>query len=232
MDALAPMRAHGPLKNSRMSETAYEAIEGAIVRCELPPGTPLVDRQLSEALGVSRTPIRDAMQSLEAVGLAMRVRGRYSVAGFDIEDVRELYQVRRLLEPAGLEELARTWDQEAVDELAGFFDESQRPGPPGPYEEYLARDHAFHKRIVSLTRNSRVKRFYAVNEKQINRIRHYLAPGYEGRMNEVVSEHADVCEAIGRKDLSEARAALLGHLEAGEATMIKFLAQQQESNEA
>ncbi|GAB3466307.1 GntR family transcriptional regulator [Streptomonospora sediminis] len=231
MDALAPMRAHGPLKNSRMSETAYEAIEGAIVRCELPPGTPLVDRQLSEALGVSRTPIRDAMQSLEAAGLAVRVRGRYSVAGFDVEDVRELYQVRRLLEPAGLEHLALNWDEDVVDELAGFFDEAPRPGPPGPYEEYLARDHAFHKRIVSLTGNSRLRRFYAVNEKHINRIRHFLAPGYEGRMNEVVSEHADVCAAIGRKDLAAARAALTGHLRAGEANMIKFLAQQQEQQE-
>ncbi|QBI54981.1 GntR family transcriptional regulator [Streptomonospora litoralis] len=231
MDALAPMRAHGPLKTSRMSETAYEAIEGAIVRCELPPGTPLVDRQLSEALGVSRTPIRDAMQSLESAGLAVRVRGRYSVAGFDVDDVRELYQVRRLLEPAGLENLAQTWDEEIVGELAGFFEEAPRPGPPGPYEEYLVRDHAFHKRIVSLTGNSRLKRFYAVNEKQIHRIRHYLAPGYEGRMTEVVSEHTDVCEAIGRKDLTAARTALIGHLEAGEATMIKFLAQQQESTE-
>ncbi|GAA3730451.1 DNA-binding GntR family transcriptional regulator [Spinactinospora alkalitolerans] len=228
MDALAPMRAHGPLKNLRMSETAYEAIEGAIVRCELPPGTPLVDRQLSEALGVSRTPIRDAMQSLEAAGLVVRVRGRYSVAGFDLDDVRELYQVRRLLEPLGLEHLAETWDEEVVDELAGFFDAAPAPGPPGPYEEYLARDHAFHKRIVALAGNSRLTRFYAVNEKQINRIRHYLAPGYEGRMTEVVDEHKDVCGAIGRKDLAAARAALIGHLEAGEATMIKFLAQQQE----
>lgn len=228
MDALAPMRAHGPLKSSRMSETAYEAIEGAIVRCELPPGTPLVDRQLSEALGVSRTPIRDAMQSLEAAGLAVRVRGRYSVAGFDAGDVRELYGVRRLLEPAGLEALARTWDHETVEELAGFFDQARPPGPPGPYEEYLARDHAFHKRIVSLTGNSRLKRFYAVNEKQINRIRHYLAPGYEGRMSEVVSEHEELCRAIAGKDLEAARTALISHLDAGEATMITFLARQEE----
>ncbi|MDA0567381.1 GntR family transcriptional regulator [Streptomonospora sp. S1-112] len=214
-----------------MSETAYEAIEGAIVRCELPPGTPLVDRQLSEALGVSRTPIRDAMQSLEAAGLAVRVRGRYSVAGFDVEDVRELYQVRRLVEPAGLEHLARDWDEEVVDELADFFASAAQPGPPGPYEEYLARDHAFHKRIVDLTGNSRLIRFYAINEKQINRIRHYLAPGYEGRMREVVNEHKDVCEAIGRKDLDAARDALIGHLHAGEATMIKFLAQQRERSQ-
>ncbi|PRY02404.1 GntR family transcriptional regulator [Allonocardiopsis opalescens] len=228
MDALAPMRAQGPLRTLRMSETAYEAIEGAIVRCELAPGTPLVDRQLSEVLGVSRTPIRDAMQSLEAAGLVVRTRGRYSVAGFDLDDVRELFEMRRLLEPPGLERLAADWDPAVVEELATFFDGAPEPGPPGPYEEYLARDHAFHKRIVALSGNSRLIRFYAIAEKQINRIRHYLAPGYEGRMKEVVNEHRDVCEAIAAHDLDAARAALISHLEAGEATMAKYLAQQQE----
>lgn len=228
MDALAPMRAQGPLRTLRMSETAYEAIEGAIVRCELAPGTPLVDRQLSEVLGVSRTPIRDAMQSLETAGLVVRTRGRYSVAGFDLDDVRELYEMRRILEPPGLQRLAATWDPDVVHELATFFDKAPEPGPPGPYEEYLARDHAFHKRIVALAENSRLTRAYAIAEKQINRIRHYLAPGYEGRMREVVNEHQDVCDAIARHDLEAARSALIGHLEAGEETMKKFLSQQQE----
>lgn len=230
MDALAPMRAYGPLQALRMSDTAYDALEGAIVRCELAPGTPLVDRQLSEALGVSRTPIRDAMQSLEAVGLVVCVRGRYSVAGFELDDVRELFQMRWLLEPPGLEQLATTWDPATVHELATFFDGADQPGPPGPYEQYLARDHAFHKRIVELTANSRLIHFYSIAEKQINRIRHYLAPGYTGRMKEVVHEHQDVCDAIAEHNLEGARAALLEHLEAGETTMRKFLAEQQKNS--
>ncbi len=230
MDALAPMRAHGPLPALRMSDSAYEALESAIVRCELPPGTPLVDRQLSEALGVSRTPIRDAMQALETVGLVVRVRGRYSVAGFELDDVGELFQMRRLLEPPGLEGLAKTWDADTVQELATFFAAAEAPGPPGPYEQYLARDHAFHKRIVELAGNSRLVHAYAIAEKQINRIRHYLAPGYTGRMREVVNEHQDVCDAIARHDLDGARNALLSHLEAGEATMHKFLEQQQRNS--
>lgn len=230
MDPLDPVRALGPLPALRMSDSAYEALESAIVRCELPPGTPLVDRQLSEALGVSRTPIRDALQSLEAVGLVVRVRGRYAVAGFDPDDIRELFQMRRLLEPPGLEELATTWDPATVEELATFFDDVGAPGPPGPYEQYLARDHAFHKRVVALAGNSRLVRFYGIGEKQINRIRHYLAPGYTGRMGEVVNEHQEICEAIGRRDLRGACDALLAHLHAGEATMRKFLKEQQESS--
>lgn len=211
-----------------MNESAYEALESAIVHCDLPPGAPLVDRQLSEALDVSRTPIRDALQSLEAAGFVVRHRGRYSVAGFDVGDVRELFQVRMLLEPPGLDGLAETWDDGQVDELATFFDDAPEPGPPGPYEQYLERDHLFHKRIVELAGNVRIARFYAITEKQINRIRHYLAPGYEGRMQDVVHEHEQICGAIARKDLEAARRALLGHLKAGEETMIKFLAQQQD----
>lgn len=228
MDALAPMRAHGPLPNLRMSESAYEAIESAIIRCDLPPGTPLVDRHLSEALGVSRTPIRDAMQSLESAGLVVRHRGRYAVAAFALRDVAELYEIRRLVEPSGLDRLAETWDAQVVEELSTFFDQAPTPGPPGPYEEYLARDHAFHKRIVGLGNNSRLTRFYAQTEKHINRIRHFLAPGYEGRMREVVDEHQDICSAVAEHDLAGARAALLAHLRTGEETMRKFLTQRQE----
>lgn len=228
MDAPAQVRALGPLKNLRMNESAYEALENAIVRCDLPPGTPLVDRQLSEALDVSRTPIRDALQSLEAAGFVARHRGRYSVAGFDVDDVRELFQVRMLLEPPGLDGLAEAWNDERVEELATFFDDAPEPGPPGPYEQYLERDHRFHKRIVELAGNVRLVRFYAITEKQINRIRHYLAPGYEGRIQYVVHEHEAICQAIARRDLEDARRALLSHLQAGEETMIKFLAQHQD----
>ncbi|QVQ52652.1 GntR family transcriptional regulator [Spiractinospora alimapuensis] len=213
-----------------MSESAYEAIESAIIHGDLPPGTPLVDRHLSEALGVSRTPIRDAMQSLEAAGLVDRRRGRYAVAGFALGDVAELFEVRRLVEPLGLDRLAETWEEEVVEELSTFFDRAPTPGPPGPYEEYLARDHAFHKRIVALSDNSRLIRFYEQTEKHINRIRHFLAPGYEGRMREVVNEHQDICVAIEAHDLPVAREALLAHLRAGEETMRKFLAQRQEAD--
>jgi DNA-binding GntR family transcriptional regulator len=218
------MEALRPIETTNIGERAYKSIEDAIVRNELAPGTLLSDRRLSQALGVSRTPVRDALQALEASGLVKR-RGRvgWMVAGFDRQDARELFELRRVLEPLGLEKLAADWDPGVTQGLVGFFDGFSGPLPRERYAEYMERDHDFHKRIVGCSGNSRVVNFYGVVEKQINRIRHYLAPGYRGRMNDVVEEHRRICAAIAARDLPAAREALLDHLRAGERAMTEFI---------
>lgn len=216
-----------PIETASMAERAYEALEAAIVRCELGPGTLLSDRKLSEQLGISRTPIRETLKSLETAGLVSR-RGRvgWMVAEFDHEDVRELFELRRVLEPPGLERLAETWDETAVRELSTYFDGFAEPLSRDRYEEYLNRDHGFHKKIVGWSGNSRLSRFYGIVEKQINRIRHYLAPGYEGRMENVIAEHRRICDAIANHNLEAAHQALMDHLRAGEGAMFDFLRKQ------
>lgn len=217
-----------PIKSSSISESAYVSIEEAIVRNELAPGTLLSDRQLSETLEISRTPVREALQSLEASGLVIR-RGRvgWKVAGFDQQDARELFELRRIFEPQGLERLIESWEEASVVELSGFFADFPDRLPQELYGSYLERDHEFHKRIVAWSGNRRIIQFYGVVEKQINRIRHYLAPGYEGRIHNVVVEHRRLCEAISEKDPEAAHQALLDHLWAGEKAMTEFLAQKE-----
>jgi DNA-binding GntR family transcriptional regulator len=219
-----------PIEAASMAERAYEALEAAIVRGELGPGMLLSDRKLSQQLGISRTPVREALQSLERAGLVSR-RGRvgWMVAKFDQGDASELFELRRVLEPPGLERLAETWETATVRELSTFFDHFSEPLAPDRYEEYMARDHEFHKKIVGLTGNKRLIRFYGIVEKQIHRIRHYLAPGYKGRMEEVFVEHRRICEAIASHDLEEACRALMDHLWAGDRAMSDFLRKPQAS---
>lgn len=219
-----------PIETASMAERAYRALEAAIVRCDLGPGALLSDRRLSGQLGISRTPIREALQSLESAGLVSR-RGRvgWMVAEFDHEDTRELFELRRVMEPLGLDRLAETWDTGVVRVLSTFFDDFSEPLTLDRYEDYLARDHEFHKRIVALTRNHRLIRFYGIVEKQIDRIRHYLAPGYKGRMEEVFAEHRRICDAIANHDLEEALRALMDHLWAGDRAMANFLRKEEAS---
>lgn len=198
------------------------------MRNELTPGTPLSDRQLSETLEISRTPVREALLSLGISGLVTR-RGRvgWRVTNFDQQDAKELFELRQIFEPRGLERLANGWTMAAVEELSSFFVDFPDRLPKELYSSYLERDHEFHKRIVALSGNRRIIQFYSIVEKQINRIRHYLAPGYDGRIHDVVVEHRRLCEAISEKDLEAARAALLEHLRAGEQAMTEFLGQKE-----
>lgn len=217
-----------PIKATYVNESVYEALKRAILHGELPPGAALNDRRLAEMLEVSRTPVRDALHRLEGSGLVER-RGRHgwAVAGLEARDVEEIFELRRLLEPLGLNRLAETWDEATVQELASFFDEFTGPLHHEQYPNYLSRDHGFHKRIVQCSQNSRAIAFYGVLENQIDRIRHYLSYGYEGRVNASLPEHQRICAAIGARDLKLARELLLEHLNMVEKTMVSFVESQE-----
>ena len=202
-----------PINAVRMNDQVYEAIEAAIVRCELGPGALLGDRQLAEALGVSRTPVRDALHRLESSGLVVR-RGRagWAVSGFALQDVHELFELRRMIEPFGLESLSETWEEATVGELSRFFDDFPEQMPEDLMRPYLHTDRRFHKRIVECSGNGRIVRFYEVVEKQIDRVRHYVSYNYEGRVGDSLAEHREICAAIAARDLSAATGTLVRHL--------------------
>jgi GntR family transcriptional regulator, rspAB operon transcriptional repressor len=197
----------------QINEQVYEAIETAIVRCELGPGTVLGDRQLAEVLGVSRTPVRDALHRLESSGLVER-RGRmgWMVSTFALQDVRELFELRRIFEPLGLERLSETWEEAVVRELSHSFEKFPERLTRDLLPDYLHEDRRFHKEIVGCSRNGRIIRFYGTVEKQIDRIRHYLSYNYEGRVEASLKEHREICAAIAAHDLSAATEALDNHL--------------------
>ena len=222
MDGLQPINA------VQINEQVYEAIEGAIVRCELGPGVLLGDRQLAEALGVSRTPVRDALHRLEPSGLVERSgRAGWAVSGFALRDVHELFELRRILEPPGLERLSENWEEATVGELSRYFDDFPERVPEDLMPHYLYTDRRFHKRIVGCTGNGRIVRFYEVVEKQIDRVRHYVSYNYEGRVKNSLTEHREICAAIAARDLSAATEALVRHLRKVEE-LIAALAQEHE----
>jgi DNA-binding GntR family transcriptional regulator len=198
---------------ARVNEQVYEAIEAAIVRCELEPGAVLGDRQLAEMLGVSRTPVRDALHRLESSGLVER-RGRtgWMVSNFVLGDVRELFELRRVFEPLGLERLSESWDEAVVGELSHSFDGFPERFAEDLIPDYLYVDRRFHKRIVECSRNGRVINFYEMVEKQIDRIRHHVSYSYEERVEASLKEHREICAAIAARDLSAATEALFRHL--------------------
>jgi len=197
----------------RINEQVYEAVETAIVRCDLKPGAVLGDRQLAVMLGVSRTPVRDALHRLEASGLVER-RGRmgWMVSTFTLLDVRELFELRRVFEPLGLDRLSKNWDEAVVRELSHSFEKFPERLTEDLLPDYLHDDHRFHKKLVECSRNGRVIRFYGTVEKQIDRIRHYLSYNYEGRVEASLKEHREICAAIAALNPSAATEALDNHL--------------------
>lgn len=214
-----------PLETIPLGDRAFESIRAAIVTVELLPGAPLKDRELAEMLGLSRTPVREALRRLEAEGL-VETRGRsgWIVAHFDEQDVHELFELRRLLEPAGLDRLEQEPDDSAIRTIATFFDGYQRPVLPERFNEYFRRDHEFHSFIVSCSHNQRLTDFYDVIGHHIIRGRHYLSSeaGTE-RIDATLDEHNAISRAVQDRDFARAREALLSHLRTGHVRMLEQL---------
>ena len=189
-----PSNALQPLRFVQKADKVLEAIRTAIVNGGLAPGQPLRDRELAEQLGVSRTPVREALFRLESAGLVITSeRGGWSVAPLTQAAIHELFEVRRLLEPLGIRRLGEADDERVRDELASFFDEFRDNIPDDRIREYLECDHHFHNLIVSCSANRRVRYFYSLMEQQIQRGRYFLSMGYEGRVEENLEEHLAIC---------------------------------------
>lgn len=218
------------LRFVQKADQVFDSLRTAIVSGRLAPGQPLRDRELAEQLGVSRTPVREALQRLAATGLVIGSDRGWSVAPLTEQDIRELFEIRRVFEPIGISRLATGGTLETRDRLVSFFDDFRDGLPPERYLEYLERDREFHKIIVNSSANSRIRYLYALMEDQIHRRRHYLSLGAKGRIDQTLVEHLAICKAIERGDWQAVEDALIQHLHAGEEAMIILLGREEEGS--
>jgi GntR family transcriptional regulator, rspAB operon transcriptional repressor len=201
-----------PIAPQHISQHVFETLEEAIVECSLEPGAVLSDRRLSEELGISRTPVRDALHLLESSGLVTR-RGRtgWAVALIEPRDIDELFELRVLLEPAGLTRVVE-WDEQRLHALVTSFDGFSTPMGPDEIAAYLRRDDEFHQEIVSATQNRRLIQAYRVVDRLLDRCRHFTSYRYEGRVDQSLAEHRLVCEALADRDPDRAARHLRDHI--------------------
>lgn len=201
-----------PVTTQQIGSQVYDALERGIVECRLEPGAALSDRQLAEDLGVSRTPVRDALRLLESTGLVER-RGRvgWAVAGVDVKDIEELFELRCLLEPAGLARVVE-WDVARLSSLTKSFDGFSKRMRGDEIERYLQVDEQFHQAIVAAANNRRLAHAYRLIGRQLDRYRHFTSYRYEGRVAQSLEEHRQICGALARRDATAATDALVAHI--------------------
>jgi DNA-binding GntR family transcriptional regulator len=208
-----------PINNTRpvsLTDRVYAELVSAVVSRELAPGDKLTDRRLAEQLGVSRTPIREALQRMVQSGLAEpHGRAGWTVAALDQRDVEELFELRSLLEPAGIRHIIQENNAAAKEELLGFFDGYGDSVPEDRYEEYFGVDRSFHSRIVALSGNRRIEAAYRNVELLIDLGRHRLLLSTPTRVDQTLAEHKAIAAAIASGDEGRAITELGGHLSHG-----------------
>ena len=194
------------------------AIEGGTYR----PGDRLVESELAERFGVSRTPVREALQRLETQAMLVRDGRSLIVASLDHNQLAELYTVRAELEALAARLAARHATPEEVRVLAQMGEEDRRTkGDP----EALARaNKRFHRQIHLASHNRYlVQQLDLVHRTMALMARTSLAA--EGRGETALAEHARIVEAIAAGDGAAADRALRQHISMAWETRLKLEAQ-------
>jgi len=151
-----PMRV---LEVLSLREQVERTLSSRIVAGEFAPGTVLTVPTLAGEFGVSATPVREAMLNLARRGFLspLRIRG-FEVTEVSPDELRELGEVRLMLEGPPMRELAGTLSDDVVERLLGLAEEIVRAGREGRFEDYLEADTTFHLTLLELTGNRQLVR--------------------------------------------------------------------------
>jgi DNA-binding GntR family transcriptional regulator len=190
----------------------YGALRDAIVRVELVPGQQLSENELAGQLGVSRTPVREALARLRDERLVQVVPqlGTF-VARLSATAVGDAQFIREALECAAVRVTAERADDEDLRAIEDNLRAQVRARDERSEEIFDLLDHAFHRMLCDLSRHPSV---WMVNERaraHINRIRR-LSLGAEGYLTEMIEEHRQVLAAIADHDPDRAELTLRYHL--------------------
>lgn len=190
---------------------AYRRLLEAIRLGELPPGARLRETELAARLGISRTPVREAIRQLEADGLVAHLpRQGASVRRLDHAEVVDLYEMRAVLEGTAARLAARAASEIELAALAALNAELAA-APPGPAAREINR--RFHRMLLDAARN----RFLVRAAHALDKALLILGPttlADPARAAAAVAEHAAVLEALGRRDGAAAERAMRAHIEA------------------
>ncbi|WP_226780505.1 GntR family transcriptional regulator [Oceaniglobus trochenteri] len=200
---------------------AYQLILDAIDVGTYRPGDRLVESELAERFGVSRTPIREALQRLETQSMLTRDGRSLIVASLDHNQLAELYVVRTELEGLAAQLAARHATEEEVRVLRAMVEEDRALlGDPAA----MARaNRRFHKQIHLASHN----RYLVQQLDLVHRFMALLATtslAVEGRGEKALSEHALIVAAIEAGDGDAARSALKAHISNAFETRLKVVA--------
>lgn len=203
-----------------LRDVVFKTLRGAILRGELEPGERLMEIRLANELGVSRTPIREAIRMLELEGLVLMVPRRGAqVAKITEKDLKEVLEVR-----IGLDELAIGFACERVtlEQLEAIRETGEHFESLADSEDLTAvaeADVRFHDRIYDAAGNQRLNQILNNLREQMYRYRmEYLKD--TKRRRKLADEHRAIYEAIRQRDTETAKREIRSHVRQQEETII------------
>jgi DNA-binding GntR family transcriptional regulator len=197
-----------------LKDKAYAAIKDAILTARFEPGMPLVENDLAQQLGISKTPIRDALQELEREGFVTRILFKGTqVTDVTIRDIVEVFQLRAVLEGLAARIAAPLFSTQELDRIAEYLTAAEAALADGNLVLCSEQGRKLHfaiidkaeadaQRLASIIRNldDHVQRFRILSDR------------ISGRLDKSVREHRRILATLYQRDALAAEQAMRDHL--------------------
>lgn len=213
-----------------LRDVVFHTLRQAILKGELAPGERLMEIQLADRLGVSRTPIREAIRKLELEGLVLMIpRKGAEVAKISEKSLRDVLEVRRSLEELAIELACQRMTEEEIEELSRVEEEFKKAVESGDAMRIAENDELYHDVIYKGTGNDRLVQIINNLREQMYRYRlEYIKD--EDKRQILLIEHDNILRAVRQRHVEEAKAAMREHIDNQEITVSKNIKEQDQDD--
>ncbi|AFM39168.1 transcriptional regulator [Desulfosporosinus acidiphilus SJ4] len=205
-----------------LREIVFESMREAILNGVLEPGERLMEIQLAEEMGVSRTPVREAIRKLELENFVVMIprKGAY-VAGVSLKDVADVFEIRSALEGLAAGLAAERVTDEELEQMEQVLFYRANEGEMN-LEQIVQSDTDFHALVYKASRNERLIQILANLREQIQRFR-ATSLAVPGRNKDAIEEHRMIVEALRNHNSEEAQSLAMAHIVTAENVMFETM---------
>lgn len=206
---------------SFLKDHAYERIKQQLLNNDYPPGSFLSERQLAETLGMSKTPVKAALERLEAEGfVSVSPQQGIVVRELSIHEIADQYEIRAVLESYVLRALAGKLTPHQVAEVRANLQAQVRLRGSGDVAKGVELDATFHIQFVEFLGNGEILRVIVQLREKIQRVVTQVFRLCPARIDTSYDEHAAIADAVIGGDGPRAAELLVRHLELGKRLIL------------
>ncbi len=215
-----------PLDYTDLTEQTYRILKDRILRNELLPGAQISVPEVALALGVSRTPVTDALKRLASDGLVdiFPRRGTF-VSQLTARDVAEIFDIRLMIELSAAEFVFQSGAVQQCSSTLQVLLRNMEQAITGQdfkdYESFMTNDRDFHTTLVKLTGNNHLIRMYTRLHVHTHGARVHFLDGDDAQKTH--NQHSDIVEAFKHGSVEQAKAALATHISAAKMRILELL---------
>ena len=203
-------------KHKTLVESIVEDLQDKVIKGHLEPGQRMVEAELCQKMGISRSPLREAFRILESQGfLAHEPRKGMHVSRVSIEELENIYVIRANLESLATNLAVKNGDPQILDELRRLHREMIRVAQEGDTGAYHKLNLKFHEVLTEASLNQRLTELIDNFVKQTNRYR-IVVFSTPGKLQASIQNHGDIIRSFEKGDAEEAermrRAAILNNI--------------------